>query len=324
MKIGTRSSVMAMAQTNDIIRRLEVAQKGLAPSAFQFKPSGDRDQVSKLARHGGKGGAFVAELRTAMLAGEVECAMHSLKDMPGDEETPGLVIAAMLPREFVEDALVLRQGLTLQEAESVKFAGMKIGTNAVRRAAFLRRLYPQAEVVHFRGAADTRLRKLDEGARQKLPEADGGGEVGPADALVMARAGLERIGAADRLSKVFTVEDMIPAVGQGVVVVECPGAHWATRETLSRIDDAQTRAAAEAEREMLWILNGHCNAPIAGHARLDRAMLHLTGAVISLDGAELISVSQSGPVDRPRELGRSVGLALVAKGAAEIIDAARL
>lgn len=320
MKIGTRSSTMAMAQTNDIIDRLRRADPNLAPEAFQFKPSGDVDQVSKLNRHGGKGGAFVAELRAAMLAGEVACAMHSLKDMPGDEETPGLVIAAMLPREPSEDALVMRPGLSFEDAQKSGFAGLKIGTNAVRRAAFLKRLYPDAEVIHYRGAGDTRLQKLDGGALQKLPD---GGAVGPADALVMARAGLVRIGHANRIAHVFPMDAMLPSVGQGVIAVECPTTHWATRESLSAINDPQTCAVADAEREMLWILNGHCNAPIAGHAILDRATLSLTGMVTSLDGRSVITAKGDGPADRPRELGRRIGLALIEKGAAALIQDSR-
>ncbi len=322
LKIGTRGSVMALAQTQEVARQLTAAFPGSAPEIVTFTPSGDRDQTSRLDRHGGKGGAFVAELRAAMTGGDLQCAMHSLKDMPGDEETPGLIIAAYLKRDAAEDAIVLPEGVDAAEAiDRRKLAGLKIGTNAVRRAAYLRRLFPEAQVIHFRGAADTRLRKLDERIPQKLPD---GGEVGPADALVMGASGLVRIGRATRISRILAPELMLPSVGQAIVAVECPSADWATREALAAIDHTETRAIAEAEREMLWILNGHCNAPIAGYAQVNVARLLLRGAVISLDGATIIEAMREGPIDRPRELGRAVGLELIEKGAKLVIDAARV
>lgn len=312
---------MALAQTHEVARLLKNAHPGMAAEAVKFTPSGDRDQVSKLERHGGKGGAFVAELRAAMMAGELDCVMHSLKDMPGDEETPGLVIGAYLKREAAEDALVLPVGVGVEAIDKDRLAGKKIGTNSVRRAAYLKRLFPNADIIHFRGAADTRLEKLDNSTPQKLPD---GGNVGPADALVMAAIGLNRIGRADRISRVLSIDEMLPCVGQGIVAVECPASAWRTREILSAIDDAETRAMAEAEREMLWVLNGHCNAPIAGHATISVSRLTLKGAVISLDGAQLIEVVREGAIDRPRELGRAVGLELLDMGAKSIIEATRI
>ena len=321
LKIGTRGSAMAMAQTREVARLLSVAFPGAAPEVVTFTPSGDRDQTSKLDKHGGKGGAFVGELRAAMVAGELHCAMHSLKDMPGDQETPGLVIAAYLKRDAAEDAIVLPVGVDAGDAiDKRRLAGMKIGTNAVRRAAYLRRLFPEAEVIHFRGAADTRLKKLDERIPQKLPD---GGEAGPADALIMGASGLERIGRAERVSRLLSPDLMLPAVGQAIVAVECPAADWETRRALAAIDDAETRAVAEADREMLWILNGHCNAPIAGYAQVNVARLTLRSAVISHDGQTIIEAMREGPLDRPRELGRAVGLELVEKGAKRLIEAAR-
>lgn len=312
---------MALAQTAEVVRLLNHAHKGLSAEAVKFTPSGDRDQRSKLDRHGGKGGAFVAELRTAMIGGELDCCMHSLKDMPGDEETPGLVIGAYLKREAAEDALVLPKGVSVDAVDQDRLAGKKIGTNSVRRAAYLKRLFPKAEIIHFRGAADTRLEKLDNRTPQKLPD---GGAVGPADALVMAASGLKRIGRADRISRLLSFDEMLPCVGQGVVAVECPATSWKTRELLTAIDDTETRAMAEAEREMLWVLNGHCNAPIAGHATISVSRLKLKAAVISLDGAQLIEVACEGAIDRPRELGRAVGLELLDKGAKAIIEATRI
>jgi len=319
-RVGTRSSAMALAQTEEVVRRLKSAWSDLPFEVVRFKPAGDRDQVGLLDRHGGKGGAFVAEIRAAMLAGDVEAAMHSLKDMPGDQEAQGLVIAAYLKREAAADALVLRPGLDAHAALSSRAAGLKIGTNSVRRAASLKRLYPEAEIIHFRGAADTRVKKLDEGAPQRLPE---GGEVGPADALVLAKAGLERVGLSSRIVHEFTVEEMLPAVGQGIVAVECPERAFETRRRLAALDDQDARCAALAEREVLWLLNGHCNSPIAGHATIAEGTLRLAAAVMSLDGREMIASERTGPIERPRELGRAVGFDILAKGAARLIEAAR-
>jgi hydroxymethylbilane synthase len=190
----------------------------------------------------------------------------------------------------------------------------------VRRAAYLRRLFPELTVIHFRGAADTRVAKLDRGDKQRLP---GGGEVGPADALVMARSGLERIGMAARIVHDFSVREMLPAVGQGIVAVECVEQDWLTRERLAKIEDVSSRLCAEAEREVLWVLNGHCNSPIAGHATLAGNEMTLTAAVLDETGDRFIEVSRVGAADRPRELGRAVGLELLDKGAAEIIARTR-
>ncbi len=306
---------MALAQTEDVAKQLRASAK-VTPEIVKFTPRGDVDQTSKLERHGGKGGAFVAEIRAAMRDGALEAAMHSLKDVPGDEETPGLVLAAYLKREVVEDALVLHPDRSIAEFQELKGNGFKIGTNSVRRAAYLRRLYPACEVIHYRGAADTRIRKLDERALQKLPD---GGEAGPADGLVMAASGLARVGLSDRISMVFPPDEMLPAVGQGIVTVECAENDWETRRLLATIDHKETRICALAERELLWVLNGHCNTPIAGHAKLDGDALHFRAAVLSIDGATIIEASVDGAADRPRELGRTAGLALLKKGAAVLI-----
>ena len=188
---------MALAQTEEIARRLTSAIPGIAVEIVKFETTGDIDQTGKLLPHGGKGGAFVAQIREAVLAGKLHAAMHSLKDMPGNEDTPGLVIGATLSRDPPADALVLRPGLSLDEFKRARGKGFKLGTNAVRRAAYARRLYGDVDVIHYRGAADTRVRKLDAGEKQRLPD---GGAVGPADALVMARSGLERVGLASRIA----------------------------------------------------------------------------------------------------------------------------
>jgi hydroxymethylbilane synthase len=320
IRIGTRKSAMALAQTGEIARRLTAAVAHLDVEIVKFETTGDTDQVGKLLPHGGKGGAFVAEIRKAVVAGELQAAMHSLKDMPGNEDTPGLVIGATLSRDPPGDVLVLRPGISIDDFRRSRGKGFKIGTNAVRRAAYARRLYPDVEVIHYRGAADTRLRKLDKREMQRLP---GGGEAGPADALIMARSGLERVGLASRIAYEFSVQEMLPAVGQGIVAVECAADDWQTRRILSTIDDPAAHRSADAEREVLWVLNGHCNSPIAGFSTIDGGEMTLTASVLDEQGRLFIEASRSGPANRPRELGRAVGLELLAKGAAGIIERSR-
>src|SRR6202158_2409371 len=285
IRIGTRKSVMALAQTEEIARRLTAAVPGLDVEIVKFETTGDSDQTSKLLQHGGKGGAFVAEIRKAVLSGELQAAMHSLKDMPGNEDTPGLVIGATLERDPPGDVLVLRSGISIDGLRRSRGNGFKIGTNAVRRAAYARRLFPEVEVIHYRGAADTRVRKLDNSEMQRL--SDGG------------------------------------AVGQGIVAVECAINDWETRRILSGIDDPASHRSADAEREVLWVLNGHCNSPIAGFSTIEGTQMKLTASVLDETGGFFIEASRSGPANRPRELGRAVGLELLTKGAAEIIERSR-
>ena len=319
LKIGTRKSAMALAQTEEIARRLKAV--GIEVEIVKFETTGDSDQVGKLLPHGGKGGAFVAQIREAVLGGQLHAAMHSLKDMPGNEDTPGLVIGATLSRDPPGDVLVLRSGVSLDALRRSCGKGFKIGTNAVRRAAYVRRLFPDVEVIHFRGAADTRVRKLDNGEKQRLPD---GGAVGPADALIMARSGLERVGLAHRIAYEFSTAEMLPAMGQGIVAVECAARDFDARRILSGIDDPTAHACADAEREVLWVLNGHCNSPIAGFAQVAGAGMSLSASVLDLAGIQIIEASRSGPANRPRELGRAVGLELLAKGASDIIERSRV
>src|SRR5216683_1656328 len=320
VRSGTRKGAMALAQTEEIARRLAAAVPGINVEIVKFETTGDTDQVSKLLPHGGKGGAFVAQIRAAVLDGKLHAAMHSLKDMPGNEDTPGLVMGATLERDPPGDALVLRSGVSIDDLRRAGGKGFKIGTNAVRRAAYARRLFPDIEVIHYRGAADTRVRKLDNLEMQRLPD---GGAVGPADALIMARSGLERVGLAGRIAYEFSIREMLPAVGQGIVAVECAIDDWQTRRMLALIDDPAAHRSADAEREVLWVLNGHCNSPVAGFSTIDGAQMSLTASVLDEAGGLFIEASRSGPANRPRELGRAVGFDLLAKGAAEIIERSR-
>lgn len=317
MQIGTRKSVMALAQTEDIAQRLSRAAPDLGVEIVRFETTGDSDQTSKLPVHGGKGGAFAAEIRALVISGRLDAAMHALKDMPGNEDAPGLVIGATLPRDPPTDALVLRPGVSLEDIRRSRGKGDRIGTNAVRRAAYARRLFPDIEVIHFRGAADTRVRKLDNRDMQRLPD---GGEIGPADALIMARSGLERIGLGHRIACELSPLEMLPAVGQGIVAVECAASDGQTRKYLALIGDPAARLCRDAEREVLWVLNDHCNSPIAGCSTIHGSRMTLTASVLDeASEGRFIEVTRSGAAIRPRELGRTVGLELLYKGAADII-----
>jgi hydroxymethylbilane synthase len=320
MRIGTRKSTMALAQTAEIARRLSAVAPDIGVEIVKFETTGDQDQTGKLLQHGGKGGAFVAQIRDAVLNGQLQAAMHSLKDMPGNEDTPGLVIGATLSRDPPADALVLRSGVALDDLKRTRGKGFMVGTNAVRRAAYIRRLYPEIEVIHYRGASDTRVRKLDNREMQRLPD---GGAVGPADALIMARSGLERVGLGYRIAYEFSMSEMLPAVGQGIVAVECATGDWPTRRYLSLIDDPAAHLCCDAEREVLWVLNGHCNSPVAGYSTISSAGMTLTASVLDETGGTFIEVTRAGPANRPRELGRAVGLELLDKGAAAIIARTR-
>lgn len=320
IRIGTRKSVMALVQTEEIARRLTAAVPDLDVEIVKLETAGDFDQAGRLLQHGGKGGAFVAEIRKAVLSRQLDAAMHSLKDMPGNEDTPGLMIGATLSRDPPGDVLVLRPGISVEDFRRSRGKGFTIGTNAVRRVAYARRLFPEARLIHYRGAADTRIRKLDNSEMQRLPD---GNEVGPADALIMARCGLQRIGLANRIAYEFSIQEMLPAAGQGIVAVECAIENWQVRRILSVIDDPAAHKSADAEREVLWVLNGHCNSPIAGFSTIDGTKMTLTASVLDEAGDLFIEVSRSGPADRPRELGRAVGLELLDKGAAEIIKRSR-
>ena len=231
--VGTRGSQMARIQTQLVVDQLKAAWPDLSAMVEVFNPIGDRDQVARLTQHGGKGGAFVAEIRDAMRDGRLNAAMHSLKDMPGDEEAPGLTIGAYLARDDARDALVLREGLSL-EAFLDPATPAVIGAGSVRRAALLQRLYPFAKAVHYRGAVDTRLKKLDGGVGQELPD---GTREAPADALVLSVAGLRRLGFESRIAHIFSPDEILPAVGQGIVAVECSLGDFEARQKLAKIDN---------------------------------------------------------------------------------------
>jgi hydroxymethylbilane synthase len=311
LRIGTRGSVLALWQAREVARRLEAA--GEASEIAVIKTSGDRLSEVALASAGGKR-LFVKEIEDALLAGEVDLAVHSTKDLPV-VLPDGLVMGAFLPRATPWDALVLpaRQAgvpKTLAAVSAVLGATPRLGTSSIRRITQLHRLLPGATFEPIRGNVDTRLRKLD------TPREDGG----QYDAIVLACAGLERVGFADRISLALPLTACVPAPGQGAVGVERRAdAPPALASVIDALDDAATRAEVAAERIVVEILEGGCQAPIGALARAAAdGSLELHAAVTSLDGDELRAMA-FGTMSDPLALGRKVGAQLLADGAADLL-----
>jgi hydroxymethylbilane synthase len=307
---------MAIAQSMAVKSAVESVSDDIEVQIVRLSVIGDRDRVSRLGKHGGKSGAFVGEIRNALLSAEIDLAMHSLKDMPGNEEDHRFVIGAYLPRDDPRDALVVRRNMSIDQLLT---EGGKIGTQSIRRTLLAQKIFPVAEFIHFRGGATTRIDKLDNGSPQEL---DDGSFVGPADALIMSYSGLERVDLESRATKIFSTSEMLPAVGQGTIAVECAAKAWKIREVLDQVNDTKTENCVLAEREMLWVLDGHCNSPIAGLCTIDGNTngLKLTGQVISPENGTIIDAECSGSISEPRALGRDVAQMLNEQGAAQIIQ----
>jgi hydroxymethylbilane synthase len=306
LRIGTRGSALALWQAREVARRLEAA--GQAGEIVVIRTSGDRLSEAVLAEAGGKR-LFVKEIEDALLAGAVDLAVHSTKDLPV-ELPPGLTMGAFLPRATPYDALVLPVATagvekTLSAVSAILGAAPVLGTSSIRRITQLHRLLPGATFEPIRGNVDTRLRKLDEGRY---------------DAIVLACAGLERVGFADRISLALPVTACVPAPGQGAVGVERrTDAPAALAACIDALDDAVTRAEVQAERLVVEILEGGCQAPIGALARAAAdGTLELHASVTSLDGDELRAVA-FGSTGDPLALGRKVGAQLLADGAADLL-----
>jgi len=316
-KIGTRKSTMALRQTEAVIQAL---QQRFPEHRFEMvaRPAdADLDLKSRLSAMGGKGGAFITAMRAMMKAGAADMVMHSLKDLPGNDEyyaDTDFSLGACLPRDDPRDALVLKAGAAAAQAPRV------IGTSSVRRAAFLRRLFPGSTVVPFRGAADKRIERLDGGVPMTF---NYGGVTPPIDALVLAKSGLERIGLGERVTRAFSVQEMCPAVGQGVVVVEYATANDQVRQLLAGINHQPTAYCYQAERALLKVLNGHCDSPIAAHAWIDNGRLRLKAVVVSTDGRCAIEAEDDTQYSDPVTLGTRLGERLNRLGAQALIEESR-
>jgi hydroxymethylbilane synthase len=289
MIIGTRGSQLALWQARWVQSQIEGA------GILTIKTSGDRFSAAALPEVGGKG-LFTKEIEEALLDGRADVAVHSLKDLPTEMDLR-LIIAAVPRREDVRDALVGHTLATLPP-------GARVGTGSPRRAAQLRYIRPDLAVESIRGNVDTRLRKLDEGQY---------------DAIVLAAAGLRRLGLGDRIAEYLSPEIMCPAVGQGALGIQCRAADSETLRRLAALEDPGARAEVSAERALLAELGGGCRVPIGGSARLEGNTLRLTAVVASPDGVQLVRAAVEGPVSDPAALGRQTARDLLARGAARIL-----
>lgn len=297
LRIGTRGSPLALKQAQ-LVREALTAH-GLAASAIELIPirtSGDKIQDRPLAEAGGKG-LFAKEIEQALLAGEIDLAVHSAKDLP-TILPPGLVLAATLAREDARDAFISRRANSLGELA----AGSTLGTASLRRQAMAKRLRPDLRVVTFRGNVETRLRKLD---------------AGEADATLLALAGLNRLGLASAATAILTVEEFLPAVGQGAIGIEARAADARVRDLLAAINHAETMIALVAERAFLAELDGSCRTPIAGHAEVANGALRFHGMILKPDGSEAHETRREGDARDAEALGADAGRELKRRAPAD-------
>ena len=311
LRLGTRGSDLALWQANAVAARIRRGS-GRECELVVITTTGDRLREANLSRVGGKR-VFVKEIEQALAGGDVDLAVHSAKDMPA-ELPDGLSIAAVLPRADPRDAVVLPAGAapppTLSAVGDGPAGGpaSRVGSGSVRRVAQLRRAWPRAEFRLVRGNVGTRLRKLDAGDH---------------DLLVLAVAGLERLGLADRISMPIDVDTCLPAPGQGIVAVETRAGDADTESALAAIDDAPTHAAFTAERALVTALGGGCHAPIGALAEGDGGRLRLRAMVASLDGAQHLRREAAMSADAAEALGGAVARGLLADGAGPILEAAQ-
>lgn len=299
IRLGTRASELARWQADWVSAQLR--ELGVDVVLVPISTIGDRQQtpigVSTAP------GVFTKEIQRALLEKQIDLAVHSLKDLPTDE-VPGLRLVAVPQRAPVADVFVCRNHSTWQALP----AGASIGTGSLRRRAQLLHVRPDLEMRDIRGNVDTRLRKLGEGQY---------------DAIILAEAGLRRLGFEDRIKQVLPLETVLPAVGQGALGLEARSDDGAVHEALTQLDHANSHASVLAERAMLAALRGGCLAPIAAWGRMENDMLLLTGRVISPDGKEKLEATAGGTVDAPVELGLQVADELAAQGAADLIRLSR-
>jgi hydroxymethylbilane synthase len=291
LRIGTRGSLLALAQATMVRARLAAAH-GLALERIDIriiKTTGDSVQNRPLSEIGGKG-LFTKEIEEALASGAVDIAVHSAKDMP-TALPPGMIIAAVLPREDPRDVFISHKASTLRELPQ----GAVVGTASLRRQALVKRLRPDLAVVSFRGNVETRLRKLADG------------EV---DATLLALAGLKRLGVADVATETLSAEAFLPAVGQGIVAIEARERDTATRNLLNAIDHAPSMTALRGERAFLTVLDGSCRTPIAGHATVEGARMRFRGLIARPDGSAYFDTEREGAVGDAVSLGADAGMEL--------------
>lgn len=299
LKIATRESALALWQANHVKALLEAAHPGLACELMPMTTEGDRNKVSPLRQMGGKG-VFVKELELALMDGSADIAVHSMKDLPG-ELPDGLTIGAMVERADPRDALVSNRYPTLDDLP----AGARIGSSSLRRVLQLRRAYPALRFDELRGNVDTRLRKLDEDNY---------------DAIILAVAGLDRLGLSARVAQKVATDLCIPAAGQGAIGVECRASDGTVSELIKAINHADTAICVAAERSVTAMLGATCNLPVAVFGeRLGDEML-LRSFIADPVGERVIHEQAAGDFAKAALIAANLGAALLAAGAQDLID----
>ncbi|MFI0941319.1 hydroxymethylbilane synthase [Streptomyces sp. NPDC021020] len=310
LRIGTRSSPLALAQVEQVSGLLRKFEPDLDIDVVPVVTEADKWQ-GDLAQLGGKG-LFVREIDQMLQRGQVDMAVHCIKDVPGDVPMPrGLIFAAYLPRDDVRDVLLVPEGSGVRTLDDLP-AGATVATSAVRRKAQINRVRPDLNVVRVRGAVGTRIDKLD-GKRPIDTRLD---------AMVLARAGLERLGIAERARQVFSVAEVLPAVGAAALGLECRKDDEPVAHLLQQLNHDRTMTEITAERVMLHGLRGHCNSPIAGHCVTEPdGQLSLRGMVFSRDGSRFVHAHFWGEsLNDPAVLGSRVCAELLRQGARDIIE----
>lgn len=301
--IGTRDSALALWQTHWVLENLSRFNPEYQFRVMEMKTQGDKILDVALAKIGDKG-LFTKELEVAMLKGEIDMAVHSMKDMP-TRLPEGLTIGAICRREEAGDVLIGRTAGTLQELPQ----GARVGTSSLRRRAQLLKYRPDLQIEDLRGNLNTRMAKLE---RQDL------------DAIVLAAAGVKRMGWEDRISQRIPFEISLPAVGQGSVGIEIREGDEEIERIVKTLEHRESSIAIKAERAMLRTLEGGCQIPIGALGRVEGAQLTLEGVVASLDGKELLRASIAGSADRAEELGVQLAKQLIAMGADKILNSVRM
>ncbi len=298
IRIATRKSPLALWQTEHVAARLREVHPQLKVLLVPMSTRGDDVLDRSLAAIGGKG-LFLKELELAMLRGEADCAVHSLKDVPMELDPP-FVLSAILERADPADAFISNTHASLQALPQ----GARVGTSSLRRQAQLRALRPDLQLLDLRGNVNTRLAKLD---------------AGEYDAIVLACAGLSRLGFGSRIRQRLAVPDWLPAPAQGAIAVECRADDAATQALFAALDHAPTRTCVEAERAMNRALHGSCHVPVAAHAELHGTQLHLAGLVGSASDGRLVRASADSAIDAGEALGQRLAAELLAMGAGEFL-----
>jgi hydroxymethylbilane synthase len=298
LRIGSRGSILARWQA-EFVRKQLFQLTGVEAEIIIIKTTGDKMQQSPLTQIGGKG-IFIKELEEALLDETVDLAVHSVKDIP--TETPGrLHFPAVCRRDDVRDCLVSHTGTTLANLKQ----GARVGTSSLRRQAQLRHYRPDLDLRDLRGNVDTRLRKV---------------ESGEYDAIVLSKAGLDRLGWSQKITEPLSTEISLPAVGQGAIAIESRVSDRDADEILSKLNDTETRTAIIAERALLSALQGGCQVPLGAWARMERSELVMEAVVCSVDGTQYVREKATAPPDQAAQLGEHVARVLAEGGARTILE----